>query len=100
MGTSLQVVLGKLDSNTQKNETGALFYTIHKNKFKMWYRPKCGTWNHKNPRIQGINLLTSGIATFFLDVSPEARETKTKINYRDYIKIERFCTMQEKNQQN
>ena len=29
------MVLGKLDSNMQKNETGPLSYTIHKNKFKM-----------------------------------------------------------------
>ena len=30
-----QVVLGKLESNMQKNETGPLSYTIHKNKLKM-----------------------------------------------------------------
>jgi len=30
-----QMVLGKLDSNMQKKETGPLSYTIHKNKFKM-----------------------------------------------------------------
>ena len=30
-----QIMLGKLDSNMQKNETGPLSYTIHKNKFKM-----------------------------------------------------------------
>ena len=37
-----QMVLGKLDSNVQrKNETGPLSYNIHKNKFKMYERPKC-----------------------------------------------------------
>ena len=30
-----QMVLGKLDSDVQKKETGPLSYTIHKNKFKM-----------------------------------------------------------------
>ena len=30
-----QMVLGKLDSNMQKNETGPLSYIIHKNKLKM-----------------------------------------------------------------
>ena len=45
-----QVVLGKLDSDMQKNETGLLSYTIHKNKFKMDERPKCETGNHQNPR--------------------------------------------------
>ena len=29
-----QVVLGKWDSHMQKNETGAFFYTIHKDKLK------------------------------------------------------------------
>ena len=30
-----------LDSNMQKNETGPLSYTIHKNKLKMNEIPKC-----------------------------------------------------------
>ena len=30
-----QMVLGKLDSNIQTNETGPLSYTTHKNKLKM-----------------------------------------------------------------
>ena len=30
-----QMVLGKLDSDMQKNETGPLSYTIHKNKPQM-----------------------------------------------------------------
>ena len=38
-----QVVLGKLDSDMQKNEPGPLSYTIHKNKLKMDERPKCKT---------------------------------------------------------
>ena len=29
------MVLGKLDGDMQKNETGPLSYTIHKNKLKM-----------------------------------------------------------------
>ena len=44
-----QMVLGKLDSNMQKNEPGTLSYTIHKNKLKMNERPKCKTGNHQNP---------------------------------------------------
>jgi len=42
--------VGKTGSNMQKNETGPLCYTIHKNKFKMDERPTCETENHKNPR--------------------------------------------------
>ena len=30
-----QMVVGKLDRKMQMNETGPLFYTKHKNKFKM-----------------------------------------------------------------
>uniref|UniRef100_A0ABI7YX85 Uncharacterized protein n=1 Tax=Felis catus TaxID=9685 RepID=A0ABI7YX85_FELCA len=45
-----QMILGKLDSNMQKNETGPLSYTIHKNKFKMDERPKYETKNHQTPR--------------------------------------------------
>ena len=50
-GQSLQqMVLGKLDSEMQKNEPGPLSYTILKNKLKMDERPKYETGNHKNPR--------------------------------------------------
>ena len=45
-----QVVLGKLDSDMQKNEPGPLSYTIHKNKLNMDERPKCKTGSHPNPR--------------------------------------------------
>ena len=45
-----QIVLGKLDNNMQKNETGPLSYTIHKNEFKMDERPKCEIGKHQNPR--------------------------------------------------
>ena len=45
-----QMVLGNLDGDMQKNETGPLSYTTHKNKFKMCERPKCQTGNHQNPR--------------------------------------------------
>ena len=38
-----QVVLGKLDSNMRKVESGTLSYSKHKNIFKMDEKPKCKT---------------------------------------------------------
>jgi len=45
-----QMVLGKLDSHMQKNETGPLPYTTHQNRLQMFERPKCETGVHQNPR--------------------------------------------------
>ena len=71
--------LGNLESNLQKNEIGPLSYTIHKNKFKMVDRPKCETGNHKNPRKEHRQFLFDiSHSIFLLDMSPEAKETKTK----------------------
>lgn len=47
-------------------------------------------------RVQVIISLRLTIATYFLDMSPEARETKAKINYWDRIKIKSFCTANKK----
>ena len=41
------------------------------------------------------NLFDLSCSNFFLDMSPEARETKVKINYLDFIKIKSFCTAKE-----
>ena len=80
--------MGKLDSNMQKNEPGPLSYTRHKNKLKMDERPQC-----KKEAIKileekaGKNLFDLGHSNFLLNMSPEARETKAKMNYWDLIKI-------------
>ena len=41
-----QMVLGKLDSNMWKNETGPLSYTVNNNKIKMDERLKCEIGRH------------------------------------------------------
>ena len=41
------------------------------------------------------NLSGIGCSNIFLDMSPEAREIKAKINYWDFIKIQSFCTAKE-----
>ena len=44
-----QMVLGKLDSHLQMNETGPLPYTMHKNRLKLDERPKRETGLLQNP---------------------------------------------------
>ena len=43
----------------------------------------------------GNNFSDIGHSNIFLDMIPEAREIKAKINYWDYIKMESFCTVKE-----
>ena len=89
-------MLGKLDSDMQKNEPGPLSYTIHKNKLKVDERPQCKTGSHQNHQGESRqNLFDLGHSNFLLNSSPEARETKAKMNYRDLIKIKSFCTAKE-----
>ena len=76
------MVLGKLDSDMQKNEPGPLSYSIHKNKLKMDERPKRKTGNQQNPREKiGNNIFDLSCNNFLVDVSLEARETKAKMNH-------------------
>ena len=90
------MVLGKLDSDMQKNEPGLLSYTVHKNKLKIDERSQCKTESHQNPRGEsGKNLFDLGRSNFLLNMSPEARETKANMNYWDFIKIKSFCTTKE-----
>ena len=43
----------------------------------------------------GRNLFDLGHSNVLLNTSPEARETKAKMNYWDLIKIKSFCTAKE-----
>ena len=43
----------------------------------------------------GKNLFDLGCSNFLLNTSPEARETKAKMNYWDLIKIKSFCIVKE-----
>ena len=89
-------MLGKLDSDMQKNEPGPLSYTIHKNKLKMDERH-----NIRQEAIKilegkaGKNFFDPSHSNFLLNRSPEARETKAKMNHWDLIKIKNFCTVKE-----
>ena len=43
----------------------------------------------------GKNLFDLGHNNFLLNMSPESRETKAKMNYWDLIKIKSFCIVKE-----
>ena len=43
----------------------------------------------------GKNLFDLGRSNFLLNTSPEAKETKARLNYRDLIKIKCFCSVKE-----
>ena len=43
----------------------------------------------------GSNLFDIGHSNFFQDMSPKVKETKTKLNFGDFLKIKSFCTAKE-----
>ena len=90
------MVLGKLDRYMKKNETRPPSYTTHKNKFKMGQR--------LNVRPETIKILEENIGSkisdiahsnILSDMSPQAKETKEKINKQDYINLKSFGTAKE-----
>ena len=89
-------MLGKLDSYTQKHEIRPLSTTLHKNWLK-WIKDL-------NVRPDTIRLLEDSMGQTFSDINrsnvssdllPSATTTKTKINKRDLIKPQSFCTAKE-----
>ena len=82
------MVLGKLDSHMQKNETGPFSYTINEIDSK-WMKDL----NVRRASIKILeentdsNLLDLGCNNFLLDMSPKVRETKAKMNCGDFIKM-------------
>ena len=70
-------MLAKLDSYMQENETGLLSIPIYKSNLEMDQRPEAIKLLEKNI---GKNLLNISMSNFFLNASPQARETKAKMN--------------------
>ena len=50
---------------------------------------------YRNSTDFSLLILYIGHSNFLLDTSPEARETKTKMNYWVFVKIKSFCTTKE-----
>ena len=72
-----QMVLDKLESHRQKNETGPL---ILKNQLKMDYRFECKTPNHEIPkkRKQAVRILTLVLTMIFLGADTKTEGNKNK----------------------
>ena len=93
-------MLGKLDSqHAKKKERERLdhYLTPFTKINSKWIKDL-------NVRPETIQLLEKSIhsmlfdincSNIFLDMSPQARETKAKINKGDYIKLKNFCTAKE-----
>ena len=94
---SLQkMVLGKLDSNMWKNETGPLSYIIQEKNSKWMNYLNVGQETIKTlAENTGSNLFDLGCRNFLLYMSPKAREAKTKMNYWGFIKTNSFCLVKE-----
>ena len=84
------MVLGKSDRYVQKNETISPPYTAHKNKFKdLNFRPRTIKILEENLSNRISDIAHSNI---LLEISPQARETKEKLNKRAYVKLKCFYT--------
>ena len=89
------MVLGELDSYTQKNETRSPTYTIQKNKFKVHKRHKrcikigCDTIKVLEENI-GRKISDIPRSNILTDTSPRARDIKERINKWDLIKLKSF----------
>ena len=86
--------VGKTGQLLKKNDTGPLCFTIHKINSK---RMKDLNVRHESTKIleesTGGNFPDISSNHIFLDMPPEVREIKTKLNSWDYNKIKIFCTV-------
>ena len=86
-----QMVLGKLDSN-MKPDHFLSPYTKSKWNKDLNVSPETIKILEEST---GSNFSDIGHNNIFLDRPPEARETKSKIDYWDSFKIKRFCAAKE-----
>ena len=81
----------------QTEESRPPTYTIHKKINSIWIKESnisCETINILEENI-GSKISDVSLNNIFADISPRAKETRKKINKRDYIKLKSFCTAKE-----
>ena len=86
------MMLGKLDSHMQKNETGSLYYTICEKINSKWIkklnvRPETTKLLEENVGLEVP--FDIGVGDNILDLTSKAK-TKTKISKWEYIKLKTF----------
>ena len=89
------MVLGKLDSHMQKNETGPLSYTRHKDKLKMDERSKCETRFHQNPREHRQHPFWTWPQQLLARYIYECKGNKSKNELLGLNQDKNFCTAKE-----
>ena len=90
------MVLVKLDSYMQKNETRTVPNTIYEDKLRIDYRPKYKTKNYKTLEENiGGTFSEVNHSQVLYDPPPREMEIKMKINKWILIKLKSFWTMKE-----
>lgn len=91
------MVLGKLDSHTEKTETGSLSYSMHKNHSK-WAKD----WNLRPKTIKLLEEKTGGKLLdislgddLFKNLTRKTKAMEAKINKWNYIKLQSFYIAKE-----
>ena len=81
--------VGNIGEPHAEDESGHLFYIIHKNGLKVDERPKCESGNHQNPQENTGSTLSTSAATTSRRVSRGKGKQRT-MNYGDFIKERAF----------